>query len=201
MKIIGLGHYSRAGKDTFANLLVSYLKPLRAEKVAFAWKLKDICHQLYSWAGVREPEYYETDEGAAARQVVLPTLNLTPVQLWVNMGTPAIRGQVYDATWLDFVLKSDHDCDVLIIPDVRFPNEAEAIRQAGGQLAKVVRTGYGPSTDIDCILSDFNGWDFVFGPTLSALEWQAATLAHAIRSQSQWTQSRVEREQILSAEA
>ena len=73
MKIIGLGHYSRVGKDTFANYLVEslaeYQPSLKVLKRSFAWKLKQVTHELFSWAGLREPEFYETAEGAAVRQV------------------------------------------------------------------------------------------------------------------------------------
>src|ERR1035437_2708896 len=100
MRIIGLGHYSRTGKDSFANYFL--LHTPGAIKIPFAWKLKSITHDLYSWAGLREPEYYETPEGALARDIVLPDLGLTPVQVWVKFGTPAVREQVYDKTWIDY---------------------------------------------------------------------------------------------------
>ena len=60
MKIIAIGHYRRVGKDTFANSLVEKARQLdprlRVGKRSWAWKLKQICHELYAWAGLREPE-------------------------------------------------------------------------------------------------------------------------------------------------
>jgi hypothetical protein len=168
MKIIGLGHYSRTGKDTFANAFVGYMEtyaPLVAvTKQSLAWKLKKITHELYAWAGLRDPEYYETKEGASARLVVLPTLGMSPVEVWVSFGTKAVRDNVYDRTWLDYLLKSDLGVDILVIPDVRFPNEAEAIKEAGGTLIKIVRPGYGPlNTVADRALVGYGGWDYVIG--------------------------------------
>lgn len=168
MKVIGLGHYSRTGKDSFANYLIEALHErdpqLRVGKKPFAEKLKDICHQLYKWDGLREMEFYDTPEGAPLRDVPLPVIGKTPVQIWVDMGTPAVREKVYINTWIDYVLKTDHGLDVLIIPDVRFYNEIEAVRSAGGTLIKIVRPGYGPrKTHPDRAVFGYTGWDNVIG--------------------------------------
>ena len=165
---IGLGHYKRTGKDTFANFLVEACRErdphFTIGKRSFAYKLKQVCHDLYSWAGLREPEFYETCDGEQYREVVLPEIGKSPRQIWIDMGTKAIRENVYEPTWLDYLLKGQHDLDVLVIPDVRFPNEAEAIRKSGGVLVKIVRPGYAPGPDIaDRALLGYDGWDYVIG--------------------------------------
>ena len=169
MKIIGLGHYSRTGKDSLAGYLVENFarNGLKAKKMSFAWKLKEICHDLYGWAGVRTPEHYDTPEGGKDRTVRLPLLATdkypdgpTVVELWIDFGTPAVREQVYDMTWVNYVLKTDHDCDLLIVPDVRFFNEVKAIKDEGGLLIKVVRPGYSPRESVaDLNLLHYRGWD------------------------------------------
>lgn len=176
MKIIGLGHYSRTGKDSFANFLLEALArtPIVAGKMAFAWKLKQICHELYAWAGLREPEFYDTKEGEPYRDVVLEAIGKTPVAIWVDAGTRAFREQVYDRTWIDYLLKNNHGLDVLVIPDVRFPNEVEAVRALGGTLIKVVRPGYGPrKTVADRALLGFTDWDYVIGSSGQMSELQS----------------------------
>jgi hypothetical protein len=166
MQIIGLGHTSRCGKDTLANAIIKNLERtgLRAVKRPFAWKLKEICHDLYAWDGMREPEFYDTPEGEPYRDIKLPTIGLTPVEVWVKFGTPAVREQVYQKTWIDYLLKGTKDVDVLIVPDVRFPNEVEALREVDATLVKVVRPGYGPrKTVADRALVGYTGWDWVVG--------------------------------------
>lgn len=166
MQVIGLGHYSRTGKDSLANRIVDgcQKRGLKAAKMPFAWKLKQIAHDLYAWDGLREPEFYDTPEGEKFRDIVLPTIGKTPVQLWVDIGTPAFRDQVYKDTWIDFVLRGDHGVDVLIIPDTRFVNECDAVREAGGLIAKVVRPGFGPRPTVaDRALVGWGGWDYVVG--------------------------------------
>src|SRR5690606_32569637 len=82
MNFVALGHYSRTGKDTFANYLGQHLKRLCPSfsyaKVPLAWKLKQIAHDLYAWDGMREPEFYDTVEGQPFRDVPLPTIGKTP---------------------------------------------------------------------------------------------------------------------------
>jgi hypothetical protein len=193
MKIIALGHYSRTGKDTIANALVKTLNEngqLRAKKISFAWKLKDICHQLFAWAGVREPEYYETPEGELARTVKLVKLankkypeGPTVVDLWIDFGTPAVRENVYEKAWIQYVLQTDHDCEVLVIPDLRFYNEAVAIKEAGGTLIKVVRPGFMPRfSPADLNLWWYTGWDAIVGTSgeMEELWMVAARLAEQL---------------------
>ena len=54
--------------------------------------------------------------------------------------------------------------DVALITDVRFPNEVDAIHQAGGYVIKVTRTTppdvLVPSHPSEDELSDYTGWDF-----------------------------------------
>ncbi|REJ65616.1 MAG: hypothetical protein DWQ31_16890 [Planctomycetota bacterium] len=173
---IGIGHYKRVGKDTFGNYLIQacYERDVNlvVQKRSFAYKLKQVCHELYGWAGLREPEFYETSEGAQLREVVLPAIGKTPRQIWVDFGTKAVRDQVYEPTWLDYLMKGQHELDVMLVTDTRFRNEADAIKQAGGYLVKVVRPGYGPGPKLvgdppvrnpDRELLGYDGWDYVIG--------------------------------------
>lgn len=166
--VIGVGHYSRTGKDTFANALVEYLNKLRPDlrvgRRSFASKLKQITAELYSWAGLMGEDYYNDPEHEHERDLILPAMGLTPVEIWVKFGTPAVRKQVYEYTWIDYLLKTDQGLDVMIIPDVRFLNEVDAIRKCGGYLIKMVRDGYGPKMTVaDLALCFFEDWDNVIG--------------------------------------
>ena len=189
MIIIGLGHYSRTGKDTFANALIAALGELnprlRVARKSFATKLKDVTHQLYGWAGLQNEDYYNNPDHEHERDVILPALGMTPVEVWVKFGTPAVRGQVRDSTWVDYLLKTDHHLDVMVIPDIRFPNEVEAIREVGGHLIKIVRPGFGPRLTIaDLALIEYGGWDNVIGETgdIKSLKRWAAIYADQIRN-------------------
>lgn len=156
--IIGFGHRKRVGKTTSANFLSTSLRcdcpGKQIAVVSFADKLKDICYQLYGWAGHERPVYYENHP--EYREQKLAELNLTPREIWIDVGNK-LR-QVYERTWLDFALKGVK-ADVIIIPDVRYPNEAEEILKSNGQLYKIVRDCVAVSNDVaDCALNDFTDW-------------------------------------------
>ena len=189
---IGLGHYKRTGKDSFANFLIQELAAVNPDlfviKRSFAWKLKQVCHELYGWAGLREPEFYETKQGEALREVVLPALGKSPRQIWVDFGTKAVRDQVYAGSWRDYIFKADHSIngrqpDVLIVPDVRFPDETTEFEVRNGLLIKVVRPGYGPGKNRpDRELLGFSRWTNVIGDagTMDSLRWWAFLYAQWI---------------------
>ena len=180
MRIIGLGHYSRTGKDTLANMIVDEVRNYgkTAKKISLAWKLKQVCYDMYRWAGMQPPEFYDTPEGETWRDIKLDRLDMTPVEVWVAVGTPAIRKNVYDRTWIDCVLLEDHAVDVLVVPDIRFQNEVDAFREEGALLAKVVRPGHEPrQTVADQALVGYDGWDLWLGGDLGMLHKQAQGLA------------------------
>lgn len=148
MKIIGLGHYSRVGKDTLANMMMTELEArgLKVMKSSFAWKIKLIAHDLYGWAGLREPEFYDTPEGAPFRDIIIPALGKTPVKIWIEVGN--LFRDVYPGTWLEYALQPKEGVDVLFVPDVRFDNEVAALKARDAYLLLVTREGVAPRDSI-----------------------------------------------------
>jgi hypothetical protein len=207
--VIGLGSYSRVGKDTFGNALVDALRErcpgIRVGKKSFATKLKDVTSQLYGWAGLRDEDYYNDPAHEHERTVVLPALDMTPVDVWVKFGTVAVREKVYDPTWVDYVLETDTGLDVMIIPDVRFLNETEALRAKDAHLIKVVRPGYGPRMTVaDLALIHYTGWDNVIGDHREAdgmalLRRWADKYARVILGEAPWSTVQRSREEIMDA--
>ena len=169
MKIIGLGHYSRVGKDTTADALVSALcnRWIPSKKRSFATSLKDVAHQLYGHLGLQRGWFYDQEHNAHLRDVKLPKVQKTPVQIWVELGMAGRN--IYGNTWIDLTLRDD--CEVLVIPDVRFQNEVDAIKALGGKVVKVVRPGITPrDTVADKALADFVDWDDTVGESGEILE-------------------------------
>lgn len=161
MKIFGFGHRSRVGKNTASIFLSSYIRQsTRGKNVvvsSFGAKVKSVTHDLYSWAGLESGEFYEIPENEHLRDVKLPYIDKTPVQIWIEFGTTVGRACYY-GTWLQYPLQQKFD--YLIISDVRFHNEVEAIQKTGGKVFKIKN----PSAPIrdsvaDNMLEGFTGWD------------------------------------------
>lgn len=159
MKILAFGHKSRTGKDTATRLLIDYInkeKPdIVVERRAFADKVKDISYQLYKYHGLQPANYY--DKHPEARMVKLPLLKMDPVEVWVAVGNK-VR-DVYAETWVDIALL-DCSADIVIVSDLRYPNEAEKIHQLGGACVKMERNAAAiRDTVADNALNEYQEWD------------------------------------------
>lgn len=160
MKIIGFGHRSGVGKDTAANFLDQAFRELdpnfRIKRIGFANKLKDITYDLFKWSGIKRPIHYENHR--EDRDKIIPALNRTMVDLWVDVGE-SMRN-VYGPIWIENTLHQQ-DIDFLIIPDIRHPNEVQAIRKANGKLYRIInpRVPRREGKSIDDFLADFKDWD------------------------------------------
>lgn len=160
MKIIGLGHQSGVGKDEFGKYLQHHLEI--AGKTAtcrsFAWKLKEICYELFSIYGLKKPIYYENNRDA--RNIKLKC-GLTPIEIWCGVGD-GMR-EIYSDIWIDNTLDPGPlDPDFVIIRDVRYMNEVDAIHNLGGVVWKIYRPGYdGLNTPADQALKDFSQWNMI----------------------------------------
>jgi hypothetical protein len=60
--------------------------------------VKQMCHELYGWAGLKAPELYNTQQGFALRYVALPSIGLSPDIIWSRFER-AVSEQVYAGTW------------------------------------------------------------------------------------------------------
>ena len=140
--IIGCCGFQGSGKDTIAD----YLQNIYGfKRESFAGPLKDAISKIFLWD--RELLEGRTTESRAWREQVDPWWadrlnmpNLTPrlvLQLW---GTEVARKAFHDDTWiasLENKLARAHND--IVITDVRFPNEIQAVRNAGGVVIRVVR--------------------------------------------------------------
>jgi hypothetical protein len=64
MKILALGHRAQTGKDTLSGFMATEIrltnKKVNVQVAGFADELKDFCYKMYSWAGLKRKEHYET---------------------------------------------------------------------------------------------------------------------------------------------
>jgi hypothetical protein len=128
--IIGLSGYAQSGKDSVADILQTSRD---FKRLAFADKLKDLYYA--SNASVRP--YVDTDGWEAAKRVPEHREGLQ------DLGK-GVRDILGEDTWVNVVMKQVRDkrsSQDFVIADVRFPNEAWAILDNGGELWRVERPG------------------------------------------------------------
>lgn len=85
------------------------------------------------------------------------TINMTVRDFLQKLGTDGLRTGLHENTWVNAIMADyeglyDIDTDRTtwpnwIITDTRFPNEAQAIKNAGGIVIRVDRPGYKPIND------------------------------------------------------
>ena len=140
--IIGICGLIGAGKDTAADYLVNFHEFRRD---SFAATLKDAVAAVFGWD--RDLLEGRTKHAREWREEIDPwwsqRLNmpgLTPrliLQLW---GTEVCRQGFHDDIWIaSLENKLRQTQDNVVISDCRFPNEIDAIRNAGGRVIRIVR--------------------------------------------------------------
>lgn len=144
--IIGLSGYARSGKDEAAKVLV---EKYGFERIAFADKLRDFLYALnpkvgrkwlfrevrlrdvideYGWDGYKESKHVSE---------IRPLLQ--------RLGTEAGRNVLWDSIWIDAAFHGLDPAGNYVVTDCRFPNEAEAVRERGGSVVRITRSGVGPA--------------------------------------------------------
>lgn len=178
MKIIGFGHRSRVGKDTCCKFLATHFRLAQqpVEVVSFADELKAVVHRLWGWAGVKDKQHY--DNHPEDRLKIIPELGMHYIGLLVKVGTEYAR-EIHPDTWVRLALHRFQRQDmVLLVTDVRFPNEAAVLQNAGGVCVRIDRPSV-PKLDTlaDNALADFTGWDYVIKNEGTLHELREAAIA------------------------
>lgn len=142
--LIGLHGYAGAGKDTVAKLLGDY----GYERIAFADKLREALIGLNpvvvveGGRGIRLAPLVRAHGWDKLKRSVPEVRGLLQ-----RLGTEAGRNIHGEDVWVRLALCSVLPADNRVITDVRFPNEAAAIRTRGGVMVNVLRPGCGPVND------------------------------------------------------
>lgn len=136
--IIGFCGYAGVGKDTAANAIGEYCERQLGKpgRFAFADPMRDMLLAL----GV--PAEYMVDRNL--KEQPIPGLGRSYRQLAQTLGTEWGRVCHGEDFWVRALAArvDKFDGDVVLIPDVRFPNEAKWIRSQGGYLARITRPAW-----------------------------------------------------------
>lgn len=169
--IVGLGHRRDVGKDTAAELLRKLIpSEITVERRAFADALKDDCERIFAYAGHATRKHY--DLAREDREVVLPALGKTPRELWIEYGNK--MRAIDPAIWINRCL-FEARAQIVVISDVRYPNEVDAIHANGGYVVRIDNPRAKKHHDeADTALAKCNDWDANFKNGGTIEEFMAA---------------------------
>lgn len=137
--LIGLSGYARSGKDTVAGILLQQ----GWQRHAFADKLKLAVltlNPLINPGGFERVAEIIRNEGPEfAKDNYEEYRRLLQV-----FGTEVGRNLFGENFWVEQALREVREDEKAVFTDCRFPNEAQAIKDRGGEVWRIVRPGFGP---------------------------------------------------------
>jgi len=136
MKLIGLYGLARSGKNTVAD----FLAEKDYNERSFAHQLKFAARMIFGFS--------MTQVFGDEKDDIDGYWGFTPRWALQVLGTDCVRNHIGDDVWIKSFFRHldittiDPDTAKYVVSDVRFLNEAEAIREKGGKLWKIVRTDH-----------------------------------------------------------
>ena len=138
--IIGLSGYAQTGKDTIAEHLVEHYGFTR---IAFADPIRQALYALdpmipdYPALGGIRLSWIVDKSGWENVKKESPEVR----RMLQRLGTEVARNRWGDDFWVDLAMAKANRLDNVVITDVRYPNEYDAIVKAGGQVWRVEKPG------------------------------------------------------------
>lgn len=173
--IVGICGLIGSGKGTVADILVEQ----GFKKVSFADKLKDGVSTIFGWD--RAMLEGDTDESRTWREQPddfwsnETKMEVTPRLVLQLFGTDCMRNGFDDGVWVSLLKKTilDNPEQNYVIPDVRFENEINMIRDIGGEIWWTKR-GDNPEWWSKAVLDTQTGSDFMADEDIHPSEWKWA---------------------------
>jgi hypothetical protein len=145
--IVGLSGYARSGKDSVADYLA---REYGYRRVAFGDHLKKFVTAVF-------PDVAERVDQLGWEKAK----EILEVRRALQRVGSAGRDHIHPDVWIISALRElDDEATLIVVSDVRFPNEATLIQNQGGPVWRLERQGYGPAgNDItDTSLDDYEGF-------------------------------------------
>jgi len=127
--IIGFAGKKGSGKDTLANYLI---EKYNFKRVAFGDPVKEVCRILF---GFNDEQLYGN------KKEEMDKIGIKPREAFQKIGTEFGRNMIHQLfpniniklgeLWID-VFKRNNKKENIVLSDVRFQNEADAIKELGG---------------------------------------------------------------------
>jgi len=167
--IIGIAGKAQAGKDTTAMMLQTLLSNPNItwdmywnSDIIFEWDhfvvhyadlLKEVSQEMLDMP-------FDDFNSQEVKEQYIDWIGMTVREFLQKLGT-AVRKEIDPEFWVKALFNTYHNGNV-IIADVRFPNEAEAIKARGGIIFRIERYGAGAGNHIsETALDNYDKFDYI----------------------------------------
>lgn len=156
--LIGICGRKRSGKDSISDM---FINEFGFVKRSFAGPLKEACRIIFGFS--------DEQVNGNLKEKIDETWGMTPRYILQAVGTDLFRNQIDKNIWIksmECFLRNNPDKNV-IVPDIRFANEADFIRSCPGRqgiLIKVERPSLGVNKDThpsETEMENYNNFDFL----------------------------------------
>lgn len=166
--IIGIAGKAGAGKDTTGKMLASLLSnpnlswtmywdsdivfPQQHFVVHYADLLKEIAASMLNMP-------FDNFNDQEVKQKYIDWIGMTVREFLQRLGN-AVRESIHPDFWVNALFNTYYNN--IIIADVRYPNEVQAIKDRGGIVFRIERPGAGAGNHIsETALDDYHGFDYI----------------------------------------
>lgn len=154
---IGLAGYAQAGKDTAADGLasegwrhVSFAEPMR--------RIASAINPIVDYGDHGEIRYNKAIDlfGYERAKQLFPEMR----RFLQRFGTDGMRAEFGEDVWINHAFSLIGNRERVIISDVRFPNEADAIRERDGEVYRIVRPSQEGKTHAHASEHALDGYEY-----------------------------------------
>ncbi len=141
--LIGINGKLGSGKDTLAGLIIKHANNkwndvhnlhINTDAIvtqkSFAYKLK----KIGAFMTGTEEQLWFTQEG---KNIMLPDWGMTIGEFQQKLGTEAVRNGLHTNAWVLALMADYKSENNWVIADVRFPNEADIVKEKNGILIRI----------------------------------------------------------------
>lgn len=148
IEVVGIAGYARAGKDTAAAWYVEehgYTRMSFADPIRKALALINPSVEVIGLGNMSIQSHLRLSENMGSNGWEFLKEHAPEIRgMLQRLGTEVGREMFDTNFWVDYALDNAPDGSKIVFADVRFPNEADAIRALGGKVIRINRTGVGP---------------------------------------------------------
>jgi hypothetical protein len=128
--LVGITGRARSGKDTFAGLLQTYLG-------GTIYSMADPIRNMLRGLGINMSDPY----WQVRKEESIPIFGKSPRELMQTLGTEWGRQLVNPQIWVILAHRERMNAinSAMIVPDIRFDNEANWVRKSGGLIVRIER--------------------------------------------------------------